>query len=854
MAVGALFKHWSLRLFAPDRILQQTYEGFKALLGFDGRCHELMAEFEVLYHEGRKEDLARTRGRYRQLAEAVAGMIAALEQMHPGIAGSLRDYFNKYDFYARLVLAPPERFLIPPFVVDHNSPAEPSLVGNKSQHLLLLKHEAKAQVPDGFTITATTFDLLIEHNRLRPALDLLLAAIDLEVPDSLDEASQALMTLIRRMELPPLVAQEILAEYDRLAVTGPDEILRVAVRSSALHEDGDHSFAGQYHSLLGIDRDGLLAAYLEVLASKYTPQALLYRIHAGIGDEDAAMAVLVLVMVESVASGVLYSRDPSVAEGQSLLVHSIRGLGLPLVGGAVVPDVFVFGPESEHPTRIVAGNQRQQLVLFQGQLQEKDLAADQAATLSLTQAQAARLAAVGRELERFFVVPQDIEWAMDSEGHLFILQSRPLCRESSRTEPPAKITTNPLPAKCHPLLANAKRAAGGVALGVIRHLDRLEQAALDSATVLVTRHIAPSLVRYIDRLAAVICEQGSVTGHFATVCREFGVVLLVEATQARVLLPEGQEVTVDGDQGRVYPGKIDALLDSSRKKAKVAGSPYAAKLRSLLDHITPLHLLDPHSPEFRPQSCRSLHDIIRYAHEKAVQIMFGLGDIAAGGAASRCRKLATELPLDIYLLDVGGAFANEEQQAAIAPESLQAAPFLALWQGLSSPEIDWQSHLHFDWQGFGDMALAGGIASGGSKDFASYAVVSPEYLNLNMRFGFHFTLIDCLCGRDSRANHCQLRFAGGGGDYQGRSIRIALLRQILGRLGFEVSVRADLLDARLMGCPAGELLDVLVAVGRLLGMTKLLDMVLREEEIDSRVQLFFQKADRFHGSTTSIIP
>jgi len=115
-------------------------------------------------------------------------------------------------------------------------------------------------------------------------------------------------------------------------------------------------------------------------------------------------------------------------------------------------------------------------------------------------------------------------------------------------------------------------------------------------------------------------------------------------------------------------------------------------------------------------------------------------------------------------------------------------------------------------------------------------------------------LIDCLCGRDSRANHCQLRFAGGGGDYQGRSIRIALLRQILGRLGFEVSVRADLLDARLMGCPAGELLDVLVAVGRLLGMTKLLDMVLREEEIDSRVQLFFQKADRFHGSTTSIIP
>jgi pyruvate,water dikinase len=839
MEVGALFKHWSLRLLAPDRILQQTYEAFKTLLAFDGKCHELMAEFESLYHEGRREDLARTRIRCRQLTEAVAGMVTALERMRPGQAGVLRDYLRKYEFYIQLLLAPPERFLIPPFAVAHDELIASSLVGNKSQRLLQLKHAAKAQVPEGFTITAVAFDLLVAHNQLRPAIDLLLAGIDPDSAAGIDEIAQALTTLVRRMEIPEPVRQAILSQYDQLAAFSPGGEPWVAVRSSALHEDGVHSFAGQYHSVLGVNREGLLAAYLEVLASKYTPQALLYRIHAGLGDEEAAMAALVLVMVDAVASGVVYTRDPA-GEDDALLVHSIHGLGLPLVGGEVVPDVFVFAPERATPAPVVAGSQRRRLVLRRGALGEESLAQD-ANTLSLSLKQAMRLAAMARDLELFFEGPQDIEWAMDAAENFYILQARPLRLGPRQASGPVPAAVAPSADQCAPLLVGAKRAAGGMAHGIVQCFDHTLPADLPAGSILATRHIAPSLVRYMDKLAAVICEQGSVTGHFATVCREFGVVLLVEAAQACSLLSQGMEVTVDGYAGKVYPGEIPSLLAGGQQREAHKDSAYARRLRALMDHITPLHLLDPNASDFRPQSCRSLHDIIRYAHEKAVQTMFGLGDIA-GGASSHCRKLATDLPLDIYLLDVGGAFA-QDAAAEVAPESLCAAPFLALWQGLSHPQIDWQSHLHFDWQGFGDMALSGGIASGGSRDFASCAVISPDYLNLNMRFGFHFTLIDCLASADSRANHCQLRFAGGGGDYQGRSARIVLLHRILVRLGFEVSVQGDLLDARLIGCPAAELQRLLVEVGRLLGMTKLLDMVLREEDVDLRVQQFFQGAD-----------
>ena len=619
MLVGALFKHWSLRLFAPDRMLRQTYETFKTLLGFDIRSHELMAEFAELYYEGRQEDLARTRARYRQLAEAVAGMVLALEQMHPGQAGSLHDYFNKYDFYIRLLLAPPEQFFIPPFVVSHDTLTDAALVGHKSAHLLQLNTASKVRVPPGFTITTTTFALLVEHNRLRPAIDLLLANIDPESNSSLEETSQALMTLVRRMDIPHQVSQAITAEYDRIASLYPEGSPRVAVRSSAIHEDGNHSFAGQYHSVLGIGRDDLMAAYLEVVASKYSPEALLYRIYAGLCDEEAAMAVLVLVMVDAVASGVVYTRDPSVTGGEApLLVQSIHGLGLLLVGGETIPDVYIFPQHSTTPSQSIAGCQHQRLILHEGRLHKEPLVASDKISLSLSREQAVLLAATARKLETFFGGPQDIEWALDCNQELNILQSRPLHIEAAQQS----LSPTTAPPDAIPLLVGAKRAAGGIACGLVHHLDTVDTAPIPHGAVLVTRHIPPSLVRFIGRLKAVVCEQGAVTGHFATVCREFGVVLLVGAASAAAQLPEGTEVTVDGYNGTVYAGKLASLLERNGGEGIAANSDFSKRLRALLDYITPLHLVDPNASNFQPQSTRSLHDIIRYAHEKAVWDLF----------------------------------------------------------------------------------------------------------------------------------------------------------------------------------------------------------------------------------------
>lgn len=109
-----------------------------------------------------------------------------------------------------------------------------------------------------------------------------------------------------------------------------------------------------------------------------------------------------------------------------------------------------------------------------------------------------------------------------------------------------------------------------------------------------------------------------------------------------------------------------------------------------------------------------------------------------------------------------------------------------------------------------------------------------------MRFGYHFTLVDALCGEDRRANYCQLRFAGGGGEYSGKVLRLEFLSAVLLRLGLEVTVKADLLDARLSDVDCEELCGVLDNLGRLLGASKLMDMVLKDElRVDDYVEQFF---------------
>ncbi len=805
MVLNKLFKHWSFRIFAPGTIMREKYEAFKTLLRFDARCHEQMAEFQDLFHGEHREDLSRIRKRFALFSDQVAGMVTSLEVMAPAAYVSLKDYHKKFDFYVRFLLAPPEIDFAPPFVLPLGAitPAHKN-VGNKASKLAVLENDLAAPVPHGFSVTANAYHYLIEYNNLRGEIDALLSELNISSTHSLQWISGQLTERIRAAEVPPDIEQAMLASFEELERAANKQVV-VAVRSSAISEDGECSFAGQYTTRLEVTKENLIAAYLEVLSSKYLPEALFYRISHGLGDEETAMSVLVVEMVPARCSGVLYTRAPleGTQDDDKLHLHVVRGQGEALVGGTTIPDRYLL--TKEKPCRVVSREAAQPII---------------------TEEQAEVLGTWAIDIEKYFNTPQDIEWSINHEGDLYFLQTRPL-HISEAKESPVNAAADLEDSVV--LQHDCERAAGGVAAGPVYLLD--ENHLLNdvpAGAVLVSRDTPPGYVQVISRLAGVIAERGSRASHFATVAREFGVPFLAGVTNARQVFAHDSLVTVDGDQGVVYQGKIQSLLGRETHSSKEG--PYHRILREVLKFIAPLELVDPAGKNFIPEGCRSMHDIIRFCHEKAIQAMFSAG--RPGSGRGSLRLVTDTLPLDVFLFDVGGGIAAEAKESDSIPlAKITSVPFHSLWRGLAHPDVQWKQK-PFDWNAFDKIELAGGVPPArDSFAFASYAVIGSDYLHFNIRFGYHFTIVDVLCGENDTENYCMLRFAGGGGDFGQRSLRIDFISRILEQLEFLVEEKGDMLEARLAGLPSTILVEKLDMLGRLLGATKLMDMVLEDEQM-----------------------
>ncbi|MCF8056032.1 MAG: hypothetical protein K9K37_05270 [Desulfocapsa sp.] len=814
-----LFKHWSYRVFAPGAILRKTYEAFQKLLSFDSRSHELMAEIESIYYQGKKEDFSIISLKYDALAESVNGMVSSLEEMAPGSYVGLSAYYRKFDFYCRFFLVPPPLNFGTPFVLEFaGDTISTPLAGAKTTNLVEIGDDLNLNIPCGFVITTNSFNYLLEYNDLRPAITSLLCKIDLQDVDLLSQIASQLMGLIRNAEIPPDIEAAIVYASRRIKEKKSTDQL-VAVRSSALSEDGQCSFAGQYASYLNIKLENLLQTYLKVLSSKYSPEALAYRINCGLSDEEAPMAVMILEMVDANCAGVLYTADPSGIQEDTLFVHATHGLGEAVVSGKVIPDVFTVDKTTN-------------------QLKERNSTNESARGRTLTESQLLDLSKKGLLIEHHFGAAQDIEWAMPKDGSLIFLQSRPL----QVTNLKEKSASSYDPGSCEPLFHAGVMAASGIGSGKAWCPDAKNPLKnLENGAILVIRETLPSYVKFLHLVSGVIAELGSSAGHFATVCREFGVPLLLGVGDNIHRIKHGQALTLSADDTTVYPDDTLALISKIPAYERDKNLPFYRKLRSILDFITPLKLVDPHAADFTPEGCRSLHDIIRFSHEKAVQSMFSIGD-RWGGRRGVKKKLQTSLPFEVFLVDVGGGL---DKRAAgrdiITVDLVHSTPFQALWRGLNHSDISWGEQTYYDWKSYDQLAMSDAFAFQSSSDSASYAVLGKDYLNINIRFGYHFTVVDSLCEPESAASYCTMRFAGGGGDFDGRELRILFLTDILEQLDFRVETKGELLDARLTGISAEKLLERIESIGRLLGVTKQMDMRLKDREMVNRqVEKFFQ--------------
>jgi len=409
-------------------------------------------------------------------------------------------------------------------------------------------------------------------------------------------------------------------------------------------------------------------------------------------------------------------------------------------------------------------------------------------------------------------------------------------RPDGEAEPEPMGIANPV------LLEGGVTASPGVGTGRVCLVKGEEDLAnVPEGAVLVSPALTPAFAAVIRRLRAAVADHGSMAIHFAVVAREYGLPVIAGARDATKLLPPGRVVTVDAGQCRVFLGEMESL--KSRQTPTSAGDPATsslARLRSLMEFVSPLHLTDPSSPAFSPRDCRSLHDLVRFSHEKGMLEMFSLAS-RHGRGLGRARRLDTDLPLVMYVLDLGGGISPEAGPGkTVSPRHIVSEPMRACWQGLTHPEVIWRKGLlHIDWEALD--RVSSGLMSLRSPALASYAIISRDYNHLILRFGYHFAIIDTLSGTDPEANYITFRFKGGGGSFENRLRRIQLIRTILEWAGFAVHTRGDLLDASFRRREARPILSRLTLMGLLQGKTMLLDMSLNSHE-----QVIRQAEDFMH--------
>jgi pyruvate,water dikinase len=444
-------------------------------------------------------------------------------------------------------------------------------VGGKGANLGEMTR-AKIPVPPGFIVTADAYFDFLKKSKLTSKINKLLKPLNPDNSNQLHQIAGQIKQLIIDTPIPPEIAEEIKHSYNKMGGG------LVAVRSSATAEDlPEASFAGQQRTFLNIEgRKEVITAVRGCWASLFEPRAIFYRHQQGFDHFRVGIAVPVQKMVQSEASGVMFTIEPVTSDSNHIIIEAVHGLGEAIVSGEVTPDLYIVDKKTTKIVSKKTARQELQLVRNPGAVGEEaniwvEMPPDEQTRQKVTDEEIVKIARLGKKLEEWYKFPQDIEWAkQDSE--IFIVQTRPVTTIKEKAEEEEEIKA--------PVLLTGDKASPGIASGpakIIKDISHIER--VHEGDILVAEMTTPDFVPAMKRAVAIVTDRGGRTAHAAIVSRELGIPCVVGTGEATTKLTNGQVVTVDGSHGKVYEGKVtrrikttavsDMLREAIRTKTRV---------------------------------------------------------------------------------------------------------------------------------------------------------------------------------------------------------------------------------------------------------------------------------------------
>lgn len=822
-------------------LFKERYLCFQKLLSGNNAILEIMADMEEKLSGDYLFDISYVRSTCNNMVEKVQNIIQNLDKLSNGKYPGLYDAFKKINSVIEESLTKEAEIPVTDYIIPFEQVTKDivSSVGGKNANLGEIKNRLNLPVPEGFCISAYAFKRFMDHNKLRDKI--ILSSVDIGDIVGLTGISKEARELIMEAQIPPDLERSITNAYLELSqkVAHRVSALHASIRSSAIHEDAHFTFAGQYATALNVVSESLIAKYKEVIASLFSARAIFYYKSKGFQEEDMAMAVGVVEMIDAQASGVMYSRDPTDAGRYAIIINAVWGLGSYAVEGRVSPNTYVVSRDTDR-TILEKSAPVQRVMLkcsYGAGVEEVEVPGERRGQLCLTDNQIKALAEYALVLEKHYGKPQDIEWALDQNDNLFILQARPLRILAEKAEKPIP-TTFP---GYKVLIDKGQIACKGVGAGKVYLIAREEDLKnFPEGAVLVAKHTSPKFVTVMNKASAIITDVGSRTGHMASLAREYKVPAILNTEIAMQTLKAGQEITVDAINRNIYEGRIDELIEAGKRENPFKDTPVFEILAMVLKSIVPLNLIYPEDERFRPEFCETFHDITRFAHEMAMGEMFKLSDspdIRRGEAV----KLQVKLPLEIYVIDLGDGVEHGLDKVII-PDNIRSIPMNVLLRTMMA--LEWPGPPPLNVKGLLTV-IAHTTMEPQSQEALwdpSFAVISKEYMNFSIRLGYHLQTIEAYAGDNINDNYIHFLFKGGGASLDRRARRTRLIKEVLEKMDFNVDRTGDVLDARVTKYDRSTIEEKLGTLARLTVFTKQLDMTLfNEAMVDWYIQEFIKK-------------